>query len=179
MASQGATAAAGEPSVAAGSGSLSFDDFHSREFPRVLGLAFVLTGNHRVAEDTAHDAFTAASRHWRSILAYDSPGAWVRRVICHRVGSVLRRRALEAKALVHRAGRPQTSIDLDEGDEAFWQAVRRRPPRQAQAVALHYLEDYSVREIAEVLDCSERTVKTHLSRARDAVARQLRLEDGQ
>ena len=76
-------------------------------------------------------------------------------------------------------GRTQSQIELDEGDEAFWQTVRRLPPRQAQAVALYYLEDYSVREIAEVLDCSEGTVKTHLSRARDAVARQLQLEDPQ
>ena len=77
------------------------------------------------------------------------------------------------------AGRMQTPIELDEGDAAFWQAVRRLPLRQAQAVALYYMEDYSVREIAEVLDCSEGTVKTHLSRARDAVARQLQLEDPQ
>ena len=77
------------------------------------------------------------------------------------------------------AGRTRASIELDEGDEAFWQAVRRLPPRQAQTVALYYLEDYSVRKISEVLDCSESTVKTHLSRARDAVARHLRLEDPQ
>jgi len=145
----------------------------------VLGLAFVLTGNQWVAEDTAQDAFTAAFRQWRSIVAYDSPGAWVRRVTCNRAASVLRRRVREAKALMRLAGRTQPHIELDEGDEAFWQAVRRLPPRQAQAVALYYMEDYSVREIAEVLDCSEGTVKTHLSRARDAVARQLRLEDAQ
>jgi RNA polymerase sigma factor (sigma-70 family) len=81
--------------------------------------------------------------------------------------------------LMRLAGRTQTSIELDEGDEAFWQAVRRLPPRQAQAVALFYLEDYSVRKISEVLDCSESTVKTHLSRARRAVAHHLRLEDPQ
>jgi RNA polymerase sigma-70 factor (ECF subfamily) len=52
-------------------------------------------------------------------------------------------------------------------------------PQQAQAVALYYFEDYSVREIAAVLACSEGTVKTHLSRARAAVARHLRLEDPQ
>jgi RNA polymerase sigma-70 factor (ECF subfamily) len=73
----------------------------------------------------------------------------------------------------------QTGIELDESDETFWQAVRRLPPRQAQAVALYYMEDYSVSDIAEVLDCSEGTVKTHLSRARAAVARQLQLEDAQ
>jgi RNA polymerase sigma-70 factor (ECF subfamily) len=174
-----AKAAAVEPQAEAGSESLSFDDFYRSEHRQVLGLAFVLTGNQWVAEDTAQDAFTAAFRNWRSIAAYDSPGAWVRRVTCNRAASVLRRRVREAKALMRLAGRTQTSIELDEGDEAFWYAVRRLPPRQAQAVALYYLEDYSVREIAEVLDCSEGSVKTHLSRAREAVARQLRLEDAQ
>jgi RNA polymerase sigma-70 factor (ECF subfamily) len=73
----------------------------------------------------------------------------------------------------------KSGIELDESDETFWQVVRRLPPRQAQAVALYYMEDYSVSDIAEVLDCSEGTVKTHLSRARAAVARQLQLEDAQ
>ena len=53
------------------------------------------------------------------------------------------------------AGRAQTHIELDEGDEAFWQAVRRLPTRQAQAVALYYMEDYSVREISEVLTAAK------------------------
>jgi RNA polymerase sigma-70 factor (ECF subfamily) len=179
MESQGATAAAVEPAVEVRGESLTFGDFYKREYRHVLGLAFVLTGNQSVAEDTAQDAFTAAYRRWRSIVAYDSPGAWVRRVTCNRAASVLRRRVREAKALVRLAGWMQTGVELDEGDEAFWQAVRRLPPRQAQAVALYYMEDYSVSDIAEVLDCSEGTVKTHLSRAREAVARQLRLEDAQ
>jgi RNA polymerase sigma factor (sigma-70 family) len=168
-----------EPAAEAGTEPLSFDDFYRTEHRHVLGLAFVLTGNQWVAEDTAQDAFTAAFRNWRSIVAYDSPGAWVRRVTCNRAASALRRRVREAKALVRLAGRTQTHIELDEGDEAFWQAVRRLPARQAQAVALYYMEDYSVREISEVLDCSEGTIKTHLSRAREAIARQLRLEDAQ
>ena len=159
--------------------SLSFEDFYRQEHRQVLGLAFVLTGNYAVAEDTAQDAFTAAFRNWPSIVAYDSPAAWVRRVTCNRAASVLRRRVREAKALMRLAGRAQTSVELEKDDEAFWQAVRRLPPRQAQAVALHYLEDYSVRKISEVLDCSESTVKTHLSRARVSVARHLRLEDPQ
>jgi RNA polymerase sigma factor (sigma-70 family) len=179
MESQPATAAAVESEAETPRESLTFDDFYRKEYRQVLGLAFVLTGNQWVAEDTAQDAFAAAFRGWRSVVAYDSPGAWVRRVTCNRAASVLRRRVREAKAVMRLAGRMQTFIELDEDDEAFWQAVRRLPPRQAQAVALYYMEDYSVRQIAEVLDCSEGTVKTHLSRARGAVARQLQLEDAQ
>jgi RNA polymerase sigma-70 factor (ECF subfamily) len=155
---------------------VSFDDFYRQEYRRVLGLAYVLTGNVSVAEDTAQDAFTAAYRQWAAVGGYDSPAAWVRRVTCHRAASVVRRRVREAKAIVRLAYRTPTHVQLDEGDAEFWRSVRALPPRQAQVVALFYLEDYSVREIAAVLDCSEGTVKTHLSRARTAVARQLRLE---
>ncbi|MFT4164657.1 MAG: sigma-70 family RNA polymerase sigma factor [Microlunatus sp.] len=156
---------------------LSFDDFYRQEHRQVLGLAFVLTGSLAVAEDVAQDAFTAALRHWHVVADCDSPGGWVRRVTCNRAASVVRRRLVEARALVRLAKRTQTTVELDDGDAAFWQAVRQLPLRQAQTVALYYFADYSVREIAAVLDCSEGTVKTHLSRARAAVARQLRLED--
>jgi RNA polymerase sigma factor (sigma-70 family) len=155
---------------------VSFDDFYRQEYRRVLGLAYVLTGNMSVAEDTTQDAFIAAYRQWGAIGGYDSPAAWVRRVACHRAASVVRRRAREAKAIVRLAYRTPTQVELDDGDAEFWRSVRALPPRQAQAVALFYLEDYSVRDIAAVLSCSEGTVKTHLSRARTAVARQLRLE---
>ena len=83
---------------------------------------------------------------------------------------------IDAKAIVRLGYRTPTHIELDDGDAEFWRSVRALPPRQAQAVALFYLEDFSVRDIAAVLDCSEGTVKTHLSRARTAVARRLRLE---
>ena len=105
MESQAAAAAAVEPAVQVGDESLSFADFYRREHRHVLGLAFVLTGNRSVAEDTAQDAFTAAFRRWSSIVAYDSPGAWVRRVTCLRAASVVRRRVREAKALMRLAGR--------------------------------------------------------------------------
>ncbi|HEY5980381.1 MAG TPA: sigma-70 family RNA polymerase sigma factor [Microlunatus sp.] len=158
---------------------VSFEDFYRREHRQVLGLAYVLTGNQSAAEDVAQDAFTAAFRQWRFVAACDSPSAWIRRVTCNRAASVLRRRLVEARALVRLAKRTSVSIELEEGDGAFWQAVRRLPSRQAQAVALFYFDDYSVRDIAAVLGCSEGTVKTHLSRARASVARHLHLEDPQ
>lgn len=157
---------------------LSFEAFYRQEYRHVLGLAYVLTGNVSVAEETTQDAFTAAYQQWAAIGCYDSPAAWVRRVACRRAASVIRRRVREAKAIARLAYRAQTHIELDEGDAEFWRSVRALPPRQAQAVALFYLEDYSLRDIAAVLDCSEGTVKTHLSRARTTVARRLRLEDG-
>ena len=51
------------------------------------------------------------------------------------------------------------------------------PPRQAQVVALHYLFDLSVDDVAATLEVSPGTVKVHLSRARASLARAYGLEE--
>jgi RNA polymerase sigma-70 factor (ECF subfamily) len=91
--------------------------------------------------------------------------------------SLIRQRVREAKLIALLSGRAQSDIRLDEEDETFWQAVRRLPARQAQVIALFYFDDMSVSDIARVLEMSDGSVKTHLSRGREAVAKQLQLEE--
>ena len=55
--------------------------------------------------------------------------------------------------------------------------MRSLPRRQAQAIALRYLEDMPVAEVARVLGTAEGTVKKHLYEGRKKVVRLLRLEE--
>jgi RNA polymerase sigma-70 factor (ECF subfamily) len=52
----------------------------------------------------------------------------------------------------------------------FWQEVKKLPRRQREAVALHYVDDLRTEEIAEVMEISESSVRTHLQRGREALA---------
>ena len=61
--------------------------------------------------------------------------------------------------------------------EVLWAEVRRLSKRQAQAVALFYAADLPLAEIADVLGCSEGTVKSHLKRARSTLARKLAYQE--
>lgn len=58
-----------------------------------------------------------------------------------------------------------------------WSAVRALPAKQAQAVALRYLEGWSIVDIAHAMECAESTVKVHLHRARKRLADRLGLQD--
>jgi RNA polymerase sigma-70 factor (ECF subfamily) len=51
--------------------------------------------------------------------------------------------------------------------------VRELPPRQRAVVALFYLEDRPMDQIAELLGCSESTGWVHLHRARRTLAERL------
>ena len=148
----------------------SFESFYRREFRDVVGLAYALSGSRLGAEDLAQEAFVAAHQRWDRIGGYDKPGAWVRRVVANKAVSGFRRKAAERKALTRLAGQRRPLPELEPEDEELWQMVRDLPKRQAQAVALFYIEDRPVAEIAEILECSPSTAKVHLFRGRQALA---------
>ena len=157
-----------------------FEDFYEREFDAVAGLAYALSGSRSGAEDLAQEAFLAAHRTWDRISRYDRPDAWVRRVVANLSVSTVRRRVVEAKAYARVAmGSEEALPELSADDVEFWRAVRSLPRRQSQVVALHYLEDMSVLEVARVLDMAEGTVKKHLHDGRRTLARRLGLEEGE
>ena len=155
----------------------SFDVFYAREYAGVVRLAFALTGRTDVAEELAQDAFLACHQRWSQVSAYESPAGWVRRVATNRAISSTRRRMTEVR-LLGRLGRERPAQPgLEPADAELWALVRRLPRRQAQVLVLAFLEDRSVRDIAELLDVGEESVRTHLRRGRDALRRTLGEED--
>lgn len=153
----------------------TFDDFYRREYRAVVGLAYALSGSAAAAEELAQDAFISAFRNWGRIGGYDQPERWVRRVLVNKCRSRGRKLGAEVRALTRLRGRRQKLGELAEPDHEFWAAIRSLPTRQAQVLALHYLEDRPVDEIAEILGCSGGTVKQHLHRGRRTMAKFLGL----
>lgn len=152
----------------------SFSDWYRSEYHGVVALVFVLSGSRWAAEELAQDAFVEAHRRWATIGDYDDPGAWVRKVAVNKTRSWGRRKAAESRAYAkHRVRNRQLPNELPESAGAFWSAVRSLPHRQAQIVALHYLEDRSVDDVATLLDIAPGTVKTQLHRARATLADRL------
>jgi RNA polymerase sigma-70 factor (sigma-E family) len=155
----------------------SFDAFYRHEYRPLLRLAWSLTGRRDLGEELVQEAMISAHQRWAKVGAYDSPGGWTRRVLLHAATSAARRRSAEERALA-RTGTADDAPAPRLPDDAFWSHLRALPERQAQAVALHYLEDRSVTEIAAILDIAEGTVKVHLHRGRLALARALQDDGG-
>ena len=156
-----------------------FEHFYLQEYPGVVKLVYALSGSRAAAEDIAQEAFLRAYRDWERVGSYEHQAAWVRRVATNLATSGLRRRLAEARALARLAGRREPALEPLPAEEAdFGRALRALPRRQAQAVALFYVEDLSVQQIAVVLDCAEGTVKAHLAKARHSLAKRLQLDQG-
>jgi RNA polymerase sigma-70 factor, ECF subfamily len=157
----------------------SFESFFRANHPRVVALVTALCGR-SAAEDVAQEAFVRAHRNWGVVADYDRPDAWVRRVAINIAVSTGRRRSTEARAIGRLAARRH--IDVVEPapvrDDELWRAVRSLPRRQAAAVALRYVEDLSITDIADALGCAEGTAKALLHQGRTALAARLGEDPG-
>jgi RNA polymerase sigma-70 factor (ECF subfamily) len=147
----------------------SFDEFYVGELPRLVALARGLCGA-SIAEDVAQEAMLVAFRRWREVGDLERPDLWVRRTCANLAVSQFRRKVVELRAIGRLGARRTPPAELSPGTEDFWAAVRSLPRRQAQAAALRFVYDLPIADIAATLDCTEGTVKQHLSRARHALA---------
>ncbi len=147
-----------------------------REYRRELvGLARVLTGSPARAEEVVQEAFVSLHR----FVARVEPGndlAYLRRAVTNQARSGWRRRDTAARHL-HEVG--SDPVDRrSPADQALSSttrsqvdaALRQLSDRQRACLALTYFAELSVAEIAETLDISEGSVKTHLHRGRAALA---------
>ncbi len=152
----------------------SFEAFYRFNYRPVLICMFGLT-EPGMAEDVTQEAFFAASQHWDEVGELENPGAWVRRVAINRAASAYHRRLAEARAVLRLSGRRQVvAPQMSEPAEEVWRAVRSLPRRQREAIVLCLVAGYSRLETAELMSVSLETVKTHLERGRQALAKILK-----
>jgi RNA polymerase sigma-70 factor (ECF subfamily) len=86
----------------------------------------------------------------------------------------------ESDPLEHLAGgessppTPDESIEQNQTISTIESAISQLPPRQREAFLLRYWEGYDTAETALAMGCTEGSVKTHCSRAVQALAQTLK-----
>lgn len=152
------------------------DAFYRREYGAMVALAAAVSGSGAIAEDLAQEALIRAHRAWPKISRYDKPGAWLRRITINLASNARRRRVTERRSKIRLVPEASTA-EIELRDDGVWAAVADLPPKQRAAVALFYLEDRPVAEIADILGCAVNTAKAHLYQGRATLARRLDREE--
>lgn len=114
------------------------------------------------AEELSQEAFIQLFKHWKKVSTYERPQAWVRRVAIRLATRHARREHIRS-FLERQPAAPSKDV---EGRVDVLGALRTLSTNQRAAIVLHYYEDLPVEEIAEILECSQNTVKSHLHRGR-------------
>ena len=153
-------------------GTPTFETIFVSEYPAMVALAAAVSQNRSQAEDIAQEAMSRLNRDWDKVKTYDKPGAWLRRVTINLALSSKRRLLTESKALLKL--QPVSELPPEPSDhQAIWASVKNLPKRQRSVLALHFLEDIPLEEIAEILEIAPSTARVHLHRARQSLHTQL------
>lgn len=158
---------------------------------RVYNVCFRITGNPSDALDASQETFGIVFRRIREFRFESRFSSWVYRIAVNASIDVRRRmrsRRLASLEAMQEDGSldharyapgertvemPSVSASRRELEEAIQRAIGRLSPKLSSIVVLRYMENLSYEEVAETLRISLGTVKSRLSRAHEALDREL------
>ncbi|SMF91653.1 RNA polymerase sigma-70 factor, ECF subfamily [Paenibacillus uliginis N3/975] len=128
----------------------------------------------RQDEDCADAMQEAILKAYKSIANLRNPSffkTWLFRILINECNTILRKRSNVVSLFGHedaQSSTPNTDLNID-----LREAVYRLEEVSRTIVILHYFRDLPLRQIAEMLDLNESTVKTRLHRARTTLSQWL------
>ncbi len=134
---------------------------------KLFSLSLKYSRNHAEAEDNLQDAFVTI---FKKIAQYNNKGSlegWMKRIT---VNTALQRyRSVGVFDIVNEDQIEDVSIEIDNDNinlDYLLQIIQELPDRYRLVFNLYVLDDYSHKEIADMLEISTGTSKSNLARAR-------------
>jgi RNA polymerase sigma-70 factor, ECF subfamily len=147
---------------------------HSRD---VLSAAVRIVGDTNTAQDVHQDVFLAIWRRWGSFNGDMNWGAYLYRTTVRKSIEYARRAQLAPISEQHQAqsskDRPDAAMKAEELRRKLFASLASLPKRQSDVFVLARIEGLSCEKIADILGCSQETVRVHLHRALKRLARDL------
>ena len=146
---------------------------------RAIGLAYLLTGDRYLAEDIAHDAFLRAAGRFKHLREQQAFASYLRKTVLN-MCTARSRWAKRQQTLIELERKPvgiSPDTTADDRDE-LWPSIKGLPYRQRAALVLRYWGDMSEDQIAHELHTSRRAVNALLSRAMEALRREVGRNEG-
>ncbi|MEO8245063.1 MAG: sigma-70 family RNA polymerase sigma factor [bacterium] len=147
----------------------AWDSLVRRRGPRLYAHARRLTDSAEAAQDVVQDAWIEVMRGLGGLRDDHAFLPWALRIVTRRAARVIRGqvadRRLAREFAVEQVLVPEAA-ETALPEQALTRAIGQLPRDQAAALALFYLEDMRVAEVAVALDIPPGTVKTRLMLAR-------------
>jgi RNA polymerase sigma factor (sigma-70 family) len=151
---------------------------YRRYSPRLYGACLQYTGNDEEARDVLQEGFI---KIFSSLAQYKNEGSfegWMRRIIVNTALEKYRRRfSLYRVDDIDSVDESETSPDTGDYTglevEDMLELIRTLPPKYRMVFNLYAIEGYSHKEISALMNITEGTSKSNLSRGRAILQRRL------
>ena len=161
-------ARAGEPAA--------WDTLFKRYQLPLYVFVFELVHDEQTSLDVVQETFIAAARHIASLRDDERFGSWLFGIAHQRCVQRWRRKDRESDALeeiarspVELGDDPSELLIRSEQEAGFMKLIEQLPPPQRSVLLLHFVEDFSLEEIAKITSAQMGTVKSRLHYAKRAL----------
>jgi RNA polymerase sigma-70 factor (ECF subfamily) len=166
--------------AAAGSDT-AFEELYRRYARRLKGFFFMqLGGNEEVAADATHDVFLRAYEARSRYREGSNVSTWLFTIAYNICKNHYRSNAYEAELLANLDAEPvseqQIEVEMDAAqlDEALDRVLSELPAPLHQLFSLHYQEELTIPQVAEIVSIPEGTVKSRLHKTMNIIRKKLK-----
>jgi RNA polymerase sigma-70 factor (ECF subfamily) len=167
---------------------VDFDAVVRQYRPRIFAFALAALRDRDAAETVAQDCFARAHRSWNQFRGEATLQTWLLQIAVNLVRDARRNRRLQfwkrasvtaidagsaADWLPDRDMSPEQRAAARQQVDAIWTLLPSLSEKQRTVFLLHFMEELSQQEIAEVTGISRGAVKVHLFRAVHAIRARL------
>jgi RNA polymerase sigma-70 factor, ECF subfamily len=161
-------------------------EWMSRDSGGAMRLATLLLKDHYEAEDVVQDAFILAFNKLEQLSDEEKLTKWLLSIVvsqCRRRTRTWSFKHLflssneELMESVEGSNTPLQLLLTEETRRNLIQTIHKLQPVNREVIALYYYSEYSIKEIADLINTNENTVKSRLARARKQLAQFLKEGD--
>jgi len=142
-------------------------------YDSVYRYCLARSGSKVLAEDISAEVFAEVARRFASGKTEQLSIAWLITVARRRLIDQWRSKERQGRGLARLEAMARTDHieTIPEPDDAVLVALRSLPERQRLALTFRYLDDLSVQEVADVLECRYQAAESLLARGRRSFAK--------
>jgi len=159
----------------------AFEELYRRYARRLKGFFFMqLGGDEELAADATHDVFLRAYEARDRYQEGRKVDTWLFTIAYNICRNHYRSNAYEAQLMASLDAEPvtdqQIEVELDAAllDEALAQVLSELPAPLHQLFSLHYQEELTIPQIAEIVGIAEGTVKSRLHKTMNMIRNKLK-----
>jgi RNA polymerase sigma-70 factor, ECF subfamily len=146
----------------------AFDELYREYGPRIFRFAYRLIHDRTKAEEVTNDVMLEIWKHAGHFEKRSSVSTWILGIARHRTLNAVRNKTLhiapleEAEEVPDEADTAETELDHTTIVRALKVALDKLSPEHREVIELSFFHDLSHKEVAEITNCPENTVKTRM-----------------
>lgn len=157
-----------------GGDSTAFEQIIARYERRIMTMAMRLLGGRDDAQDAAQEVFLRVFKYLHRLDLQKPVEPWLMRMtvnVCRDIGRKRQQRRnlfveINPPDTIDESGDPHTGLAGEQELEIVWKALNALPEKERMAIVLRDVEGFSTSEVAAILQSSESTVRSQVSRGR-------------